>query len=164
MMFWAALLWFAGMAGAQEVGKLCLSCHTEYVDELKTHKHASKNISCEVCHGESKPHRNAIGATSPDRVAAPDEVPALCGSCHPAQRKSYEAGKHGVVLRAQSKVKTANCGTCHGVHGPRNAVSMERQCARCHAELPASCKKPVTVEAGKLRCAGCHDPHTAKRR
>lgn len=151
-------------AAAQEVGKLCASCHTEHVEDLKSHKHAAKNISCEVCHGESQPHRNAVGATSPDRVAAPGEVPALCGSCHATQLKVYSASKHGKVVLAQGRTRAAQCSTCHGAHAPRTAVSMKRQCDRCHAELPAACKQPVTVAAGKLGCASCHDPHTLARR
>jgi hypothetical protein len=148
---------------AQEIGNLCAPCHGEYVAGLKTHKHSAKGIGCEVCHGSSQQHRNAAGATSPDRVAAPDEVPALCGGCHTAQRKQYERSKHGVLVLARSKTRAANCGTCHGVHSPRTASAMERQCVRCHASLPDACRKRVTVASGKLRCGVCHSPHTLAR-
>lgn len=159
-----AVLLLCSWAAAQEVGKLCVSCHIEHVDDLKSHKHAAKNISCEVCHGESKPHRNAVGATAPDRVAGPDEAPALCGTCHTSQLKAYTPSAHGKLVLSQSKTRAAQCTTCHGAHSPRNAVAMKRQCDRCHAELPAACKQPVTVAAGKLACAACHDPHTLAKR
>ncbi|MCZ2152192.1 MAG: hypothetical protein LC126_30995 [Bryobacterales bacterium] len=157
------LLLIISSLSAQETGRLCAPCHAEYVADLKTHKHFAKGIGCEVCHGSSQQHRNAAGATAPDRVAAPDEVPALCGGCHTAQRKEYEPSKHGVLVLARSKTRAANCGTCHGVHSPRTAAAMERQCARCHASLPDACRKPVTVASGRLRCAVCHAPHTLAR-
>lgn len=156
----AVLLSAAFAAGQQqEVGRQCSSCHVEHVEELRTHRHAAKGLTCEVCHGASQQHRLALGATSPDRVAAPDEVPALCGSCHTAQKDAYARSKHAQVLAAQSKVKSANCGTCHGVHAPRDVAAMQRQCDRCHAELPASCRK-TAAGAEKLACARCHNPHT----
>jgi hypothetical protein len=158
-----ALTAFSGSAQQQqEVGKQCLSCHIEYVEDLRSHKHAAKGISCEVCHGDSQQHRNAVGATSPDRVAAPDEVPALCGGCHVPQGKLYATSAHGKLVLSSSKTRAANCGTCHGVHALRNAVAMKRQCDRCHAELPAACKKGTAGES-KLVCASCHNPHTLKR-
>lgn len=156
------LLWF-GVAMGQEVGQVCAPCHTEQVDELKTHKHFAKSVGCEICHGTSQQHRNAVGATAPDKVAAPDEVPALCGACHVAQRKDYESSKHGKIVLARSKTKAANCATCHGVHGPRNAVAMLRQCDRCHASLPASCKREAATGSAKLICATCHDGHKLSR-
>jgi len=145
-----------------EVGKLCQSCHADYVADVKSHVHGAKGISCEACHGASSQHRNSVGASSPDRIAAPDEVPALCGTCHQEQRKLYTASAHGKLVLASSKTRAANCGTCHGVHAKRNATAMKRQCDRCHTSLPSACaaKPPVATAEGKLSCSGCHNPHT----
>lgn len=159
MMLWAAVLLLWPLA-AQEGGKVCGACHIEHVNEWRTHKHAAKNVVCEVCHGPSQAHRNALGATAPDRVAAPDEVPELCGSCHAPQRKAYEPSKHGKLVLARSKTRAANCATCHGVHSLRDAAQMKRQCDRCHATLPAACQRKVESAAAKLVCNSCHDPHT----
>jgi len=148
---------------AQEGAKVCAACHTDPFEELQTHKHFAKSVSCDTCHGTSQQHRNAVGATPPDKVAAPEQQPALCGTCHPAQRKPYEGSKHGQLVLAKSRTRAASCGTCHGVHSARNAVAMQRQCERCHASLPAACKKE-SGEAGKLVCAGCHEPHGLTRR
>lgn len=149
---------------AQEGGKVCAACHTDPFEDLQKHKHAAKSLTCETCHGASEQHRNAVGATPPDRVAAPEAQPALCGACHPAQRKSYEPGKHGQLVLAKSRTRAASCGTCHGVHAPRTGLVMQRQCDRCHASLPAACKRKTEVAEGKLFCAACHDPHTLARR
>ncbi len=159
----ALVLGFVLHAPAQEIAKACAACHTDQFEELQTHKHFSKSVFCDTCHGTSEQHRNAVGATPPDKVAAPEAQPGLCGTCHPAQRKPYEGSKHGVLVLAKSKTRAASCGTCHGVHSARNAGGMLRQCERCHAELPAACKKEGG-EAGKLVCAGCHEPHGLGRK
>jgi hypothetical protein len=153
-----------GLCRAQQadVGKLCQACHAEYVADVKSHPHGARGISCEVCHGASAQHRASIGAASPDRVAAPNEVPALCGGCHQQPGKLYATSAHGKLVLASSRTRAANCGTCHGVHALRNATAMKRQCDRCHTTLPAACSaKPAkAIAAGKLSCSGCHDPHT----
>jgi Cytochrome c3 len=162
------LLWMllsaVALSNAQqaEVGKSCQSCHDEYVADVRSHPHGAKGISCEACHGTSSQHRSSVGATSPDRIAAPDEVPSLCGSCHQEQRKLYAPSAHGKLVLASSKTRAANCGTCHGVHAQRNAAAMKRQCDRCHAELPAACvaKPRVALAEGKLSCSGCHNLHS----
>ncbi|MBL8173567.1 MAG: cytochrome c3 family protein [Bryobacterales bacterium] len=161
-MMWLVLLLGLALQG-QETAKVCAACHTDPFEELQTHKHFAKSVFCDTCHGASEQHRNAVGATPPDKVAAPEHQPGLCGTCHPGQRKSYEASKHGVLVMAKSKTRAASCGTCHGVHSARTAAAMLRQCERCHASLPASCKKE-TAEVGKLACAGCHEPHGLARR
>lgn len=157
------VLWIAAAFG-QEIGKQCLPCHSEHVGDLKTHKHAARQVGCEVCHGPSQVHRNAVGAAAPDRVAAPEEVPALCGGCHVQQRKEYEGSKHGKLVLARSKTRAANCGTCHGVHSLRDASAMKKQCDRCHASLPAACTSTPQGTAGKLVCASCHSPHLLARK
>jgi hypothetical protein len=150
-------------AAAQEPGAVCAPCHSEHSEDLRRHKHSAAGLSCEVCHGASDKHRKATGAAPPDRVAAPDELPALCGGCHGAQQKSYADSKHGRLVLARSATRAANCGTCHGVHAPRWAAAMERQCARCHESLPASCKASPKQVNARLSCAGCHDPHKLSR-
>lgn len=154
------ILWLlAAVLSAQEQ---CKSCHTEHVEDFLSHKHASAKLSCEVCHGASEKHRKAVGSASPDRVAAPDEVPALCGGCHADALKVYSASKHGQAVAA--KGKAANCGTCHGVHAPRWGAAMAKQCARCHADLPAACKATPGRVNARLACAACHEQHGLARR
>jgi hypothetical protein len=123
----------AALAYGQAVHELCQPCHNEQVTDFKTHPHLVKGLSCDACHGRSEKHIKAVGGAPPDRVAAPDEVPALCGGCHPAQHKEYAGTAHAKLVAARAKTKAPNCGACHGVHAPRQARA---QCRRCHTELP----------------------------
>ncbi|MDX1983953.1 MAG: cytochrome c3 family protein [Bryobacteraceae bacterium] len=157
------MLLLAALASPQEPGALCATCHSEHAEDLRSHKHFAAKLSCEVCHGASEKHRKAVGAAAPDRVAAPDEVPALCGGCHAPQQKTYVASTHGKLVLARSSKRAANCGACHGVHAPRWAAAMERQCARCHESLPQSCKGAPRQVNARLACAGCHEPHSLAR-
>jgi hypothetical protein len=138
---------------AQKTHEFCAPCHSEQIADLQTHAHFRKGLSCDACHGPSLKHRTSTGAVPPDRVAAPDEVPALCGSCHSIEQKEYLESKHGKLVMARSKVKAANCTTCHGVHNLR-----QPQCQRCHATL-ASAHPAVAAEAS---CMSCHSKHTLR--
>ena len=151
----AALCFVApAWCAAEKTHEFCNACHTEQVADFKTHTHFQKGLSCDACHGPSVKHRGSTGAVPPDRVAAPDEVPALCGQCHNPQQKEYSGSKHGVLLLARQKA--AQCTTCHGVHNPRTARQMQTQCLRCHAALPAA--HPAL--AAEAQCMSCHARHT----
>lgn len=145
---------------APAVHEQCRQCHTEAASDVEGHKHFGKGVSCEACHGASEKHRAASGHAAPDRVAVREQVPSLCGGCHPAERKSYEASKHWTVLKAGEK--SAHCATCHGNHAARSARAMENTCTRCHATLPAACSA-APKQAAKVRCAGCHTIHSFQK-
>jgi hypothetical protein len=129
----AAALWFAAALAAQPVHELCSACHAEQVADFEPHPHFAKKLSCDICHGRSEKHMKAVGSAPPDRVAAPDEVPALCGTCHAPQLKEYSPTAHAKLVLARAKTKAPNCASCHGYHGPRPAKA---QCSRCHMETP----------------------------
>src|SRR5438477_8210242 len=93
--------------GAEEVHKFCAPCHSEQVADFQAHKHFQKGLSCDACHGPSVKHRTSTGAVSPDQVAAPDEVPPLCGGCHAAELREFAPSKHGKLVLARAKVKAA---------------------------------------------------------
>ena len=157
-MRWVLLLALSLPIGAQEekVHSLCQQCHTEAASDVESHPHFAKGVSCDACHGKSEKHRLASGNVAPDRVATREEVAAMCGSCHPSQRKSYETSKHWTALQAGKK--SAQCATCHGNHALRSIQVMQTSCERCHAARPAECSGAPKVSA-KLRYAGCHEPH-----
>jgi hypothetical protein len=151
-------------APAQEMGARCTPCHSEHLEGLKAHKHFAVRVGCEVCHGSSQKHRDASGGAAPDRVAAPEQVPALCGGCHEKARREYSPSRHGKVVLAAGRLRAASCGTCHGVHEPRSIAAMKRQCDRCHSSLPAACQVNRAAQPQALPCAGCHDLHTLAKR
>src|SRR5688500_15569721 len=146
------LLLLASQLNAQPVHTLCSACHSEQVQDFLKHPHATKALSCDACHGASVKHREAAGGAPPDKVAGPQEVPALCGGCHPAQKPLFDKSRHAKVLALAGRAKAPGCGTCHGVHAQATQVQIDARCARCHTPLPASCKP---------RCNDCHEPHTA---
>jgi hypothetical protein len=147
------------LAQPEPIHETCRPCHSEQVEDFATHPHAAKMLSCDACHGVSLKHRMASGSAPPDRVAAPDEVPALCGGCHPGPRKEFEVSTHGKLLLSRAKVKAPNCGTCHGVHAKISARQLLQRCERCHTSIPEVCRKPVAQPAA-VRCASCHGRHT----
>lgn len=147
----------ASTAVFAQVHGTCAPCHNQHFEDFQTHKHFAKGISCDSCHGKSDGHVGAGGNALPDKVAAPAEQATLCGTCHTAQGKGFATSKHGKTIAARGKA--AACTTCHGTHALRQVSAMINQCNRCHAELPASCKKDPPTSA-KLACAGCHNPHT----
>jgi hypothetical protein len=176
--FWSlfsALLFILIPASAQQpVHELCQPCHSEITTDFLSHPHAKASLSCDTCHGESVRHRESEGGTDPDRVAAPDQVPALCGTCHdhpvpdaagPAKTllSQYQASKHGVFVAERSKVRAPQCSTCHGAHGPRPARAIQLSCSRCHQQLPQACSSEPAAQVSAVRCANCHTRHLFAR-
>jgi hypothetical protein len=151
-----AVFALSSAAQNQPVHTLCSACHSEQVEDFLKHPHAAKALSCDACHGTSVKHRQASGGAPPDRVAGPQEVPGLCGTCHIPQKAQFDKSKHAAVLALAGRVRAPNCGTCHGVHVKNTPAQIDSRCARCHTQLPPSCKPDV-------RCVSCHDKHTNVR-
>ena len=138
----------------------CAACHQEQTADFQTHKHASRGLQCGVCHGPSEKHRGSVGNVPPDRVAAPEEVAALCGNCHAQERKHFESSGHGRVYTEKKNVRTANCSTCHGHHALRAWTAQTAQCAKCHTSIPDACKGTPANAQARVACMGCHAAHT----
>ncbi|GEM_PF-721610 len=141
----------------------CAVCHKEIVEDFLSHPHYKAGMECNTCHGDSVGHRTSEGHEAPDKIAAANEIPALCGNCHRGGGArpilaEYLESRHGKLVMAESKTRAPHCGTCHGVHNVRGPSAMELQCRRCHAQLPPRCSGSP-ARAAALRCAGCHFPH-----
>jgi hypothetical protein len=154
---WFLLLLVFQVQAAPKQHEYCAVCHKETVQDFLAHPHFQKGMECRVCHGESTQHRTSEGHAEPDRIAAPHEIPALCGGCHQGKGTvpilaEYSASKHGQLVLAQAKTRSPHCGTCHGVHTVRDAKAIEAQCGRCHAQRPAACSTTAS-------CVTCHTPH-----
>jgi hypothetical protein len=144
--------------------ELCSVCHIETVQDFLTHPHFEKGIECDACHGESVRHRTSQGHAEPDRIAAPHEIPSLCGGCHAGKgtvpiSKQYAESRHGQLLLSKAKQRAPHCGTCHGVHSVRSDKAIEGQCKRCHAQPPASCKSDARQAKQSVSCLSCHSAH-----
>lgn len=161
---WLLLCLIALPAAAQKTHDYCMACHSEHVSDFQSHPHFAKGLSCDMCHGQSTKHREAAGGAAPDRVAAPDEVPALCGTCHAGQHKEYLVSKHAKLVLSRARVRSANCGTCHGVHYPRTARQVEQRCAQCHSSLPDACRAEPVAKTAKVSCVNCHSQHTLAKK
>ena len=157
------LIFGAPFYGDEKTRDFCKVCHGETVQDFLSHPHSEKGLDCNTCHGESVKHRSSQGHTEPDRVAAPHEVPALCGGCHTGKGSStiqqYSSSKHGQLVLAKARVRAPHCGTCHGVHSVRAPQGVEGQCRRCHTQLPASCAVAPASTKARVSCANCHTAH-----
>jgi hypothetical protein len=154
----------APIVADEKTRDFCKVCHGETVQDFLSHPHSQKDLDCDTCHGASVKHRNSQGHTEPDRIAAPHEVPALCGGCHPGKASTtieaqYSSSKHGQLVLAKAKVRAPHCGTCHGVHSVRTPQGIEAQCKRCHTQLPTSCSATPAATKFRVSCANCHEPH-----
>jgi hypothetical protein len=144
----------------QKLHDTCGQCHTSQREDFLSHQHFEKGLSCDACHGQSKPHVEATGHKPPDRIAGPAEQPALCGTCHPGNTSAFLASKHWRLVEARTRVRSAVCTTCHGAHNQRSPVSLTAQCQRCHPALPAACEAEPKQKTAKVSCANCHEQHT----
>ncbi|MBP2675645.1 MAG: Cytochrome b subunit of formate dehydrogenase-like protein, partial [Deltaproteobacteria bacterium] len=91
---------------------------------------------CSDCHG----NHAILPGDDPKSAVNRQNIPTLCGKCHPAISEEYEASVHGKGMRggiAESPV----CTDCHGEHtisrvddlgSPVAARNIPRTCSRCH--------------------------------
>jgi hypothetical protein len=104
------------------------------------------NISCESCHGPGSQHPG-VESTSLDV--------AVCATCHQDghyhnRPKQWSLGPHGndddYLVASEEEAPNPSCAKCHS---PTSFVDYLKG-------------KPLTrLEAGRLTCQGCHDPHNA---
>jgi len=105
------------------------------------------NIQCENCHGPGSQH--------PGPASISLDV-AVCAQCHqdgdfhnrPSQ---WSLGPHGAddgyLSISIDEAPNASCTKCHS---PQGFVQWQEG------------QTPISTEAGRLTCAGCHDPHNVK--
>ena len=131
-------------------GKVCLDCHTNFADKLKsTFVHAPvKSGDCVGCHS---PHASAHGKLL---FASPN---ALCFTCHPDVVSAKAVSSHKVVVEG-------SCVKCHDPHASNNKANLRQTgnalCVSCHKATGDTITKVkfkhVPVSDG---CLNCHNPH-----
>jgi cytochrome b subunit of formate dehydrogenase len=142
-----------------------------------------KAASCSDCHGN-----HAIQpARDPRSKINHWNVPATCGACHSAIKKTYEASIHGQAV-AHGSADAPVCTDCHGEHNilapaePGSSVNPARvssvTCGRCHGDERINARYNLPVDrvptfadsyhglesrsGGQqtvANCASCHGVH-----
>ncbi len=138
----------------------CLGCHaredlrasadgralTVSAEEHQRSVHGRKGVTCSQCHADVSPSEERACSTITGKVA--------CDTCHEAQVRDYESGRHG-RLHAVGDENAPYCTDCHGTHGilesslpdgatpaiaalvrssPTYTRNVPDLCARCHRE------------------------------
>jgi len=133
-------------------GKLCLQCHPNFEEKLKSRfLHTPvKEGDCSSCHSPHASSHGSLLAADPDKI---------CLECHDGIVEKNAVSTHKVVLEGA-------CIKCHDPHGAPNKnnllASGNELCFGCHKDM----KK--TTEAAKVKhepvsegCLTCHNPHAS---
>ena len=182
--------------------EVCLGCHEDKVIEEKyglpdrkemeayresVHGMALKKSGllgtavCTDCHG----NHTILPGDQPRSATHRQNIPTLCGKCHPGILEKYEGSVHGKGMRA-GIAESPVCTDCHGEHqitkitDPQSMVyakNIPRTCSTCHdkegiASRYALPKKRfstymdsfhgIALEYGMTKaanCASCHGFH-----
>ena len=157
---------------------ICTRCHDESettpILAIYQTKHGvrgdSRTPNCQTCHGESEKHLkgdpNVKGRAAPDVVfkkgayaVSDDKARASqCLSCHKGTNRTNWDG-------SQHQNNQIACNDCHKVHAPVDKVRDRKMqtevCFTCHKDQRADTHKISThpIDAGKVVCSDCHNPH-----
>lgn len=138
---------------AKEIDARCMSCHAGGPQHILASNsvHARNNVSCLACHS---PHH----AESREGLLVKSQ-PALCYSCHLAQKTQFSMPFHHRVPEG-----LIQCNDCHNPHGTEHAKqlrmssTLDTVCYKCHSDVQGPFvyeHDPVRVEG----CTSCHLPH-----
>ncbi|HWP42328.1 MAG TPA: cytochrome c3 family protein [Blastocatellia bacterium] len=114
--------------------------------------HAISKIACTGCHGGdlfATDKQQAHSGRFKGRPS-PDQVIAMCGSCHRAQLEMFKGSRHFPEKKGQARIDCAQCHGAHTVGAPAESFSFAYLCAGCHGleylpELPAAFQKMMAV-------------------
>jgi predicted CXXCH cytochrome family protein len=139
-------------AGAQ--GKICISCHEEFEEDLKK-RFVHTPVAERECSGCHNPH------TSRHAMLLAAESGEMCEECHDDLVPGEIRSSHEVFMEGE-------CASCHDPHASDNEMNLIRGgselCFGCHKELGKRIvdnefqHKPVTKS-----CLECHRPHSSSR-
>jgi len=180
----------------------CLRCHKDQALERKydlpdrevmaayehsVHGMASKKSGllgsavCVDCHG----NHEILPGDQPRSATHRQNIPTMCGKCHPGILEQYDESVHGKGMRA-GIAESPVCTDCHGEHtiakigDPSSSVShrnLPKTCSACHDKEAISTRYAlpkkrfssymdsfhgIAVEYGMTKaanCASCHGVH-----
>jgi predicted CXXCH cytochrome family protein len=133
-------------------GKLCLSCHVDFGEKLKS-KFIHTPVKTAECSGCHNPHTSNHGKL----LSA--STKAICVTCHDKLIPSKPVSTHQIAAEG-------NCVQCHDPHASNNKANLLRAgnalCTSCHKALGDNLAKikfkHKPVEDG---CLNCHEPHAS---
>lgn len=115
-------------------------------------------------------------------ILAPPEIAGAafigsknCEQCHQAITKKFKTADHARLMTHGESAKELGCESCHGpgsLHdqsgGAQHTIINPRKdpetCFQCHLDKRGSFSLPShhPLEAGKVGCADCHNPHEGR--
>ncbi len=135
-------------------GKVCLDCHSDFAQKLKS-KFVHTPVKSGECVGCHSPHTSSHGKMlSSSRQS-------VCLTCHDGLVPANAASTHKVVVEG-------NCTKCHDPHASNNKANL----LKAGNELCLSCHKTVGDAVAKVKykhmpvsdgCLNCHVPHASEK-
>ncbi len=185
----------AGQAGATYVGPtVCKTCHNggaaaarnahgrapnpseHYYDEWAQTVHASKNVTCEQCHGPGSKHANSATPDGATILGVPNNnATIVCAQCHGPLYDQWKDTHHAAIIPdpvrvAAASQRTSRCIQCHaGIW--RTEVSEQGIDPTNTTTLPDAMITNYTnwsagpddqhpgIVPNTATCATCHNPH-----
>jgi DmsE family decaheme c-type cytochrome len=131
-------------------GKVCLDCHSDFAQKLKS-RFVHTPVKSGECTGCHSPHASAHGKLLSSSTGS------MCLTCHDGVIPEKAVSSHKVVMEG-------NCVTCHDPHASDNKANLRKAgndlCVGCHkavGDTVARVKfKHLPVSDG---CLNCHNPH-----
>ncbi len=135
-------------------GKLCLNCHPDFEEKLKS-KFVHTPVKTAECSGCHNPHTASHGKL----LSASTNT--ICLKCHEKVIPDKAVSTHKIAVEG-------NCVKCHDPHASNNKGNLLKAgndlCIGCHktiGDAVAKIKfKHFPVEQG---CLTCHDPHASAK-
>ena len=133
-------------------GKLCLNCHPDFEEKLKS-KFVHTPVKSAECSGCHNPHTSSHGKLLDSSAGR------VCLKCHEGIIPDKAISTHKVAVEG-------NCVKCHDPHASNNKGNLLKAgnelCIGCHKTIGDAIAKVKfkhnPVEGG---CLNCHDPHAS---
>lgn len=135
-------------------------------DEWSQTLHASKNVSCENCHGPGSKHSTA---PSKDNILTFPNLtsPLVCGQCHGPLADDWSTSAHAALIAdpvqatidTPSVFKNYRCTACHSGlirTAVENGLDFNTV---SNTDIAALAQQTIDKVPYVASCATCHDPH-----